>query len=299
MTELISWHNQDELKAKIVGRLKHHAELDEIIQGIGWESGKGCAVGCTLDGYNHAAYETELGLPEWLARLEDALFEGMTNADAKNFPIEFAEAIPKGLTSTDFEIIKAKFLIFILRENIEYVKSLQISNDLRAEVLHAIELCLELHIQYLETGTSATQLARSAAESAARSAAWSSTRSLTEPAAAWSATGVALSATGAARSAAESAAAATAEGGIWSATVAAAMAAAAGAAAESIRAADVFGESVAWSAIWAADATALAAQIADGVAARSSAFKTYADKLIALLRESSSYGPEWLRRTND
>lgn len=29
-------------------------EADNIIRGTGWEDGKGCAIGCTLEKYDHA-----------------------------------------------------------------------------------------------------------------------------------------------------------------------------------------------------------------------------------------------------
>ena len=32
-------------------------------------------MGCTLNNYKHSAYELELGMPEWLARLNDHLHE--------------------------------------------------------------------------------------------------------------------------------------------------------------------------------------------------------------------------------
>jgi hypothetical protein len=72
---MLSFHGKQEIKDKYLNRVIKHRELDNIIQGIGWENGKGCAVGCTLENYNHSRYPMELGLPEWLARLEDKIFE--------------------------------------------------------------------------------------------------------------------------------------------------------------------------------------------------------------------------------
>jgi len=60
---LIAYHGNPKIKEKYLKRVKAHAKADRLIQGIGWENGKGCAVGCTLEAYDHAAYETELGIP--------------------------------------------------------------------------------------------------------------------------------------------------------------------------------------------------------------------------------------------
>ena len=54
----------------------------------------------------------KLGWPEWLLRVEDALFEGMRNKDSKEFPLRLASAIPEGLTHENFEKIKFKFYIY-------------------------------------------------------------------------------------------------------------------------------------------------------------------------------------------
>lgn len=63
---------------------------------MGWENGKGCAIGCTLEGYDHERYPIELGIPVELAHLEEQIFEGLSNGEAKDFPLEFLEAIPLG-----------------------------------------------------------------------------------------------------------------------------------------------------------------------------------------------------------
>jgi hypothetical protein len=69
---------------------------DNLVRGIGWENGKGCAVGCTLEDYKHSRYETELGIPEWLAGVEDTLFEGMSVEKSKTWPEMFLSSIKVG-----------------------------------------------------------------------------------------------------------------------------------------------------------------------------------------------------------
>src|SRR3990167_5594668 len=93
---LLSFHGDPAVKEKYLARVRAHQTADEIVQGYYWENGKGCAVGCTVHGPSHVAYENELGIPEWLAWLEDGLFEDMSAKDAKGWPLAFLEAIPVG-----------------------------------------------------------------------------------------------------------------------------------------------------------------------------------------------------------
>lgn len=108
--------NKKSVKTKYLKRIENHQIADEIIKGKYWEDGKGCAVGCTTHSSNHNAYELELGIPEWLARIEDTIFEGLPNKRAKQWPKEFLEAIPIG---ADLEQIKAPFLIFVLESTLD------------------------------------------------------------------------------------------------------------------------------------------------------------------------------------
>ena len=189
-----AFHNDESIKAKYVARVIAHRKADNLIKGTGWENGKGCAIGCTLENYSHAGYETELGLPEWLAMLEDEIFENLTNGAAQKFPQQILEAIPVG--AKNFDKVKWKFCAYILRENIMQVMELEIDEELKTEIVDATRGCLALHEEAIKSGSwnesaarSAKLAAESAAESAARSArtiawsiAWSAARS-----AAWSA----------------------------------------------------------------------------------------------------------------
>lgn len=89
MNTLKAFHGDAKIKAKYIARVKAHQKADEIIKGRYWEDGKGCAVGCTIEGSDHSKYEKELGIPEILAYLEDGLFEEMSNEDAMKFPLRF------------------------------------------------------------------------------------------------------------------------------------------------------------------------------------------------------------------
>ena len=93
MKPLLAFHNDPTIRRIYLTRVRAHAKADEIIHGTYWEDGKGCAVGCTIHGEAHIKYETELGIPCILARLEDVLFERMGNGHAKEFPVQFLSAI--------------------------------------------------------------------------------------------------------------------------------------------------------------------------------------------------------------
>jgi hypothetical protein len=77
-----AFHNDPQIQEKYIARVSKHAQMDEIVKGKYWEGGKGCAVGCTIHSGNHAAYETEIGVPEWLARCEDTFFENLPNRES-------------------------------------------------------------------------------------------------------------------------------------------------------------------------------------------------------------------------
>lgn len=162
---MLSFHNDKKVKDKFIARMQEHAKADEIIQGTGWDKGKGCFVGCTLHEYNHAKFESidGPGLPEWLAMLADKLFEGLTNADAKQFAANFYDDIPVGV---DLESVKWKFCAFILRENIDRVLGLPINKDLKKQVISAIKRCLKV----FEDAIATSRVDKKAAELAAWSA---------------------------------------------------------------------------------------------------------------------------------
>ena len=262
MSSLVAYHNKPELKADILTQLAVHREADEIVKGQYWTGGKGCAVGCTIHSGQHIEYESRFGIPVMLARLEDAIFEGLPNAAAQKWPERFMGAIQPG---ADLSRVGWAFLHWLLTD--EAVNP-GISHPL---VKDAIAECADL-ICRLKNGQSvAARSAASAAWSAERSA--ESARSAAESAArsaasaAWSAESAARSAASAARSAAESAARSAASAA-WSAESAARSAA-----------------SAAWSAAWSAERSAAWS------AARSAAYVAMADKLIELIEAAPDAAP--------
>ena len=88
-------HNDKEM---YLARVRAHRAADELVRGIGWETDgrtRGCAIGCTLNTYDHSLYPSLLGVPEQLAYLEDWLFEQMI-AGHQEWPERFLDAIEPG-----------------------------------------------------------------------------------------------------------------------------------------------------------------------------------------------------------
>jgi len=111
MKTLVAFHGDPAIKEKYLARVMAHRAADEIVQGYGyWKNGKGCAVGCTIHGSDHRAYETELGIPEALARVEDTIFEWLPAGEvALNWPVDFLTAIQVG---ADLSSIVAEFFLW-------------------------------------------------------------------------------------------------------------------------------------------------------------------------------------------
>src|SRR5262245_12978579 len=121
------------LKARFLEEIGKHELADAIVQGTYGEmvdaEFRGCAIGCSLHSMNiihgaadsewkigdHARYESELGLPIWLAYLEDNIFEHLPIEQAKTWPRRFAEAIPVGATVPD--TVLATILRWILADD--------------------------------------------------------------------------------------------------------------------------------------------------------------------------------------
>src|SRR3990167_11459956 len=153
---VLAYKNKPALKKMFVAEVINHRKQDQLIKGTyGKENGKfkGCAVGCGVHTLNmklgktysyddHSAYEKELGIPEWLARLEDTIFEGLPVKESKKWVLDFAQAVPIG---KNLEPIKWKFCAFILKENIDRVLILKIDDDLKKQVVDAIRGVLNVH----------------------------------------------------------------------------------------------------------------------------------------------------------
>jgi hypothetical protein len=81
------------LKDEFVARMQAHILADEVIQGTSFDNGRGCAVGCTYDEYDHSLGPSRLGFPEWYEHLRGTIFEGLPNERNVDFlSIKISEA---------------------------------------------------------------------------------------------------------------------------------------------------------------------------------------------------------------
>ncbi|MBX9670484.1 MAG: hypothetical protein K2X93_22980, partial [Candidatus Obscuribacterales bacterium] len=192
MTPLLAYHGEQKIKTKYVNRVQRHRRADDIIHGTYWANGKGCAVGCTIHSENHGAYESELGIPAWVAHLEDYLFEQMKNGEAQKWPERLLKAIPVGACNWDeIEHEYHHWLLVDPEDGVLQYAANATTPELRTQIEQSINTVADLHnrrvprdAEEFAAARSAAWSAESAAESAARSAAWS---------AAWSAESAAWS----------------------------------------------------------------------------------------------------------
>ena len=113
-------------KDEFIKEIKWHKEQDAFMRGTYNEGNKnnfkGCAVGCSINSINrllgtsynydeHIDMVETLQIPEWLVRLEDKIFEGLSEKDSKEWPLRFSEAINVG---ADLDKIKPAFLVYVL-----------------------------------------------------------------------------------------------------------------------------------------------------------------------------------------
>lgn len=115
---MVAYHGDPAVKAALLERIAHHERHEAIAQRtygsprhgepgeVVWER---CAVGCSVHdlattpqkdlegGDLHHLYPDLLGVPVWLAYVEDYIFEALAWPDpAEGWPRRFADAIPVG-----------------------------------------------------------------------------------------------------------------------------------------------------------------------------------------------------------
>jgi hypothetical protein len=221
---------------ELLEQAKVHFEMDMLLKGTYGRTNdagdfRGCSVGCHLshinpgmspvdidhliDKHKHVADYYEY--PEWLALLQDTVFEGLPNGESAKWHVQLAEAIAARNGAIDWQETLHRVHVGILR----------ISYNTAGTAQEVVQSVIDLHERAAageaigdELWSAARSAAWSAAESAAESAARSAARS-----AAWSA----------AESAAWSAAESAAESAAWSAAESAAESAARSAAFQEIR----------------------------------------------------------------
>ena len=192
---MLSYQGSKEIKQKFIDRFAAHRAADEVIQGTGFDNGRGCFIGCTMNAYDHEAFANQIG-PLWLAYLADKIFEGIPKSEAAQFGTDLLAAIPEGM---DLDIVRPILGVARMDRLIKLHKDCD-----KYGLLDALTQVKQLHER--EITKTADSAAYSAAYSAARSAAYSAYLARSADSAARSAADSARSAADSARSAADSAA---------------------------------------------------------------------------------------------
>jgi hypothetical protein len=160
-----AFHGKQSIKVKYINRVIRHKNADAIIQGYGYfKDGKGCAVGCTIHGDNHFAYETELGIPATIAYLEDRIFEGLPVKEAKRWPLQFLRSIKPG---ADLSKVWPKFAVWLLTDVKAGVIQYPHFTDSKRSIQNVADLYLRLVDGYTVTKTEWRNAASAAYASAA------------------------------------------------------------------------------------------------------------------------------------
>jgi hypothetical protein len=180
--KLQAFHNNPQLQQEFLSRSKSHYDADELIHGVYWENGKGCAYGCMTHSRNHKDLESLYGMPEWLGRLIDVLFEGMSNKHSKKFYLDFIVTVanPSFLGFSNWQHMYHQLCIHISEKeckNIDHPLVRQAIHDII--ILHKTEETDKEKWSAAESAESAAWSAESAVRSAmsavrsVRSTAWS------------------------------------------------------------------------------------------------------------------------------
>jgi hypothetical protein len=138
--QMQAYHGDEAVKQIYLGRVRAHRAADELVQSFGYwneEAHKGCAVGCTIHGSDHGRYETELGVPRLIAKLEDGLFESLPAKLAKTWPERFLEAITPG---ADLSQVGDRFEHWLLMDEKDGVIRFAKTDEQRKAIVQVGEL---------------------------------------------------------------------------------------------------------------------------------------------------------------
>jgi len=110
-----AFNGSTEAKSALVGRLAAHADAKRLVPGaFRWSGEQGSLVGCLLENPDPACWETELGLPQWLALVADKLAEGSGSPEsAAALGARLLQAIRPGV---DLEPVGSRFILRLLAD---------------------------------------------------------------------------------------------------------------------------------------------------------------------------------------
>ena len=104
---------------QLLASLAAHRKAGNLVQRIYWNQGRGCGIGCSIHDFSpgnessHDTYQELFGIPYVLARLQDAIFEGLPYEDAEKWPERFVRAIVDG---TDLTPVTDRWTLWLLTD---------------------------------------------------------------------------------------------------------------------------------------------------------------------------------------
>lgn len=104
---MLTFYSDPAKKQERIERHKRHVEADRLIAGCYQDDShpiKGCSVGCdaidisgNTGGNCHKVVAEHDGVPEWLERLRDVVFEGLPDSARAGWHLSLTEVIPVGV----------------------------------------------------------------------------------------------------------------------------------------------------------------------------------------------------------
>jgi hypothetical protein len=139
---MLAYHNDPQLKQQILEQLQRYYDAEEIVREKCRDDGKGFSMSSI---FKLAENFNTFGIPVRLAYLEDAIFEGLPNDLAKNWPMRFMSAINVG---ADLSTIWREFALWLLVDPIDgVIKYTQPGTDVYQAIMRVATLYRDGHTQ--------------------------------------------------------------------------------------------------------------------------------------------------------
>ena len=188
---MLTWHNEPHRRDKMVASMAAHILADRLVAGAtGGSQQKGCTVACayqsvigTWEGcYDHAGLADHLGVPQWVPRLADRIYEGLPKDDQPAFSQAWLARLPVGVDVVTSGLSR-RLMAWVIREsrgNMQRCRDAFVANrdkipariyDARQEVDKAVSHVWDL-IDRALGGDVATPEVWNAAAGVCRTAAW-------------------------------------------------------------------------------------------------------------------------------
>jgi len=153
-----------ETKDNLINEAIIHRTQDLLIKGQFWDGHKGCSVGCFVktEEQPHAKLAEITGMPEYMHRLQDTLFEGLPEEICYHWSERFFKAAPVGLPHEEYDLkVRNPFLVVVLKSTLE-----TFNHNENPKVKEAIDTVIKLY-EDGETDLTKFKAAAAAANAAA------------------------------------------------------------------------------------------------------------------------------------